>query len=57
MEALEYHKGEPFIIEGKGEIGEEQMRDDELGPSNRNRPRESNYEADNDDSNTRRIQT
>ena len=42
-----------FIIRGKGEIKEEEMRDEEPGPSSWKRPRESDYEVDNDDSDAR----
>lgn len=51
MEPLSDHEGEPFIIQGR--VKGEMMRDDELGPSNRKCPRESNYEVDNEDSDAR----
>ena len=41
MEPLEEREGEPFIIRRKGEIEEERMMDNELGPSNRKHPREA----------------
>ena len=52
MGPLEDREGEPFIIRGKGQEPEE-MRDDELGPSNRKRPREPDYNADDEDSDAR----
>ena len=52
MEPLKDWEGEPFIIRGEGQVPEK-MRDDELGPSNQKRPRESNYNADDEDSDAR----
>lgn len=53
VEPLKDHKGELFIIQGKGKIEEEKMMDEELGPSNQKRPREARYEEDDDDSDAR----
>ena len=52
MEPLEDREGEPFIIRGKGEIPEK-IRDYEPGISNPKRPREPNYDADDEDSDAR----
>ena len=52
IEPLEDREGEPFIIRGKGQVLEK-MRDDEPGPSNRKRPREPDYDADDEDGDTR----
>ena len=49
MKPMEDREGEPFIIRGEGEM----MRDEEPGPSNRKRPREPDYEADDEDSDAR----
>ena len=49
VEPLEDREGEPFIIQGRGEM----MRDDEPGPSNQKHPRKSNYKVDNEDSDGR----
>ena len=49
MRPMEDREGEPFIIRGEGEM----MRDDEPGPSNRKRPREPDYDADDEDSDAR----
>ena len=51
MEPFLDHEGEPFTI--WGQVESEMMRDDESGPSNRKRPRESNYKAYNEDTNAR----
>lgn len=53
VEPLEDLEGELFIIRGKGEIGEEKMRNDEPGPSNWKRLRDSDYKADDNDNNAR----
>ena len=52
MEPLEDREGEPFIIRGKDKMMEK-IRDDELGLSNRKRPRESDYKADDKDTHAR----
>ena len=52
IEPLKDREGEPFIIRGGGQVPEK-MRDDEPGPSNRKRPMEPNYDADDEDSNAR----
>ena len=49
---LSDHEGEPFVIRGKDEMTTT-MRDDELGPSNWKRPREPDYDADDEDSDAR----
>ena len=48
MEPLEDGQGEPFIVEKKGGLNEENMMDTELGPSNQKRLREASYEANNE---------
>ena len=53
MKPLENQEGELLIIEGKGVMDEEKMRDKELGSLNRNRPREAGYEADDEESDPR----
>ena len=52
MGPLEDWEGEPFIIRGKSKMPEK-MRDNEPGPSNRKRPREPNYDADDKDNDAR----
>ena len=52
VEPYEDREGKPLIIQGRGEMPE-MMRDDESGPSNQKRPRESDYEADDEDSDAR----
>ena len=46
------HKEEPFIIREKMQM-QEKMRDDEPWPSNRKRPREPDYDANDEDSDAR----
>ena len=52
MKSLEDREGKPFIIQGKGQVPGK-MRDDEPGLSNWKRPREPDYDADDEDSDTR----
>ena len=52
VKPLEDREGELFSIQGRGKMPEK-MRDDELGISNHKRPRVSDYEAHNEDSDAR----